>query len=514
MHWADKFAGKLLVEGKEHVVETGTSISGVPQIGNASDVIRGDAIIKALTDKGVKPRFLWVADDSDPFRKTPAGFEDLTDYLGHPVNSIPDHDGCHKNFVEHFVEPFLSDLSEFGVKPEHVSASELYQSGGLYEETKTALEKRGEVVEILNEFRADPLPLDFIPWHPVCESCGKISTAKPTLVEGDIVKYACSDVFVSGGDVAGCGHEGENDIKEGKGKLPWRVEWAARWHHFKVTCEPLGKDHASSGGSYWTSKIISEKIFDHPAPVPVIYEFFTLNGAKISSSKGNVITLSDWLRIAEPEVLKHFMYKKLNKQRDINLASIPALADEYDKSERIFYGEEDCVDEHKRMFELSQVGKSARLQVPFTLCAVLAQIIPDPGCEAVSEKVDSMGYTKYDKDRLARRVTFAGNWVREYGPEYLRFALLEDASYVKEGLSEGQRSALSSLSQALKEEKNPGELHKKIYGIARENEIEPPELFKAIYLSLIGKEKGPKAASFLLALDKEFIKARFDEVSD
>ena len=73
MHWADKVAGDLLRRGKKHVIETGTSISGVPHIGNAGDVIRGDAIRKALLSSGVEANFLWVADDSDPFRKVPRG---------------------------------------------------------------------------------------------------------------------------------------------------------------------------------------------------------------------------------------------------------------------------------------------------------------------------------------------------------------------------------------------------------------------------------------------------------
>ena len=119
-------------------------------------------------------------------------------------------------------------------------------------------------------------------------------------------------------------------------------EWAARWSLFKVTCEPFGKEHATVGGSYDTSKIISKKIFDWEPPEPVVYEFFTLNGEKISSSKGNVITLADWLMIAEPETLKYFMYKRLQKQRDIDLKRIPNLADEYDEVEREFYDKKEC----------------------------------------------------------------------------------------------------------------------------------------------------------------------------
>ncbi|MCX6694903.1 MAG: lysine--tRNA ligase, partial [Candidatus Altiarchaeota archaeon] len=338
VHWSDEVADELVGRGvRRHVIETGTSISGVPHLGNASDVIRGDVVRKVLAERSVEAELIWVADDSDPFRKVPLGMEKVKDFLGYPVKDVPDPFGCHKSFTEHFVQPFLNDLAEFGVKPKAYSGTELYRTGALLPEVRTALAKRGEITEILNQFRTTPLE-EFIPWNPICEKCGRISSTKPVSFDGDKVKYVCESTTVAGGDVEGCGHEGVSDIKKGMGKLPWRVEWAARWHHFKVTCEPFGKEHATVGGSYDTSKIVSEKVFDWPAPHPVVYEFFTLNGEKISSSRGNIITLSDWLSIAEPEALKFFMYKRLQKQRDINLSMLPALVDEYDESEKIYFG--------------------------------------------------------------------------------------------------------------------------------------------------------------------------------
>jgi lysyl-tRNA synthetase class 1 len=161
MHWADVTAGKLLERGEKHVIETGTSISGIPHVGNASDVIRGDAVRKALEGKGIKPGFIWVSDDSDPFRKIPRGMDSLREFLGFPVHDLPDLEGCHGNFVKHFVEPFLSDLRAFGVEPESFSGTELYRTGVLYPEVKTALENSGKIIGILNRFRGDPLPEDF-----------------------------------------------------------------------------------------------------------------------------------------------------------------------------------------------------------------------------------------------------------------------------------------------------------------------------------------------------------------
>ena len=507
MHWADKAADDLIRQGDKHVIETGTSISGVPHIGNASDVIRGDAIRKALLDRGVKAEFLWIADDSDPFRKIPKGMEKLKDYLGFPVKDIPDLDGCHKNFVDHFAMPFISDLSEFGVNPKIFSATELYRSGEFYNEIKTAIENKHKIIEILNKFREEPLLESFIPWTPICKECGKISTAKAVFWDGkDTVKYVCEHTEVSGGKVDGCGFEGESNIKKGYGKLPWRVEWAMRWAHFKVTCEPLGKEHASAGGSFWTSKLVCRDVFRWNPPMPVIYEFFTLNAEKISSSKGNVITLGDWLKISEPEVLKAFMYKVLKKQRDINLEKVPNLNDEYDEFEAIYFGIKKGDDKLKRLYELSQVSEPRKLQVPFTLCAVISQI-PNLNIKEISNRLNNLDYKDFDEKRLEMRIKLANAWVMKYGPDFLRFKILDDASGIK--LSNLQKKGLEILADELMKNLNSKELHVKIYEVARSIGLEPPKLFDAIYLSLIGKLKGPRAGYFLKALDRGFVVQRF-----
>ncbi len=515
-HWADDAAQALLKRGGKQVIETGTSISGIPHIGNASDVIRADAIRKALTKKGSVVELIWVADDSDPFRKVPRGMEALKDYLGYPVKDIPDPYGCHKNFVDHFVSKFIKELSDYGVTPTVYSGTELYRSGALYEEIKTALDKSKQIAQILNKFRTEPLPADYIPWTPICEKCGRISTAKACKRVGDMIHYVCKTTKVSGGEAEGCGHEGVSDVRKGLGKMPWRVEWAARWHHFKVTCEPLGKEHAAAGGSFWTSIEVSKDVFGWDPPMPVIYEFFTLNGEKISSSRGNVITLEEWEKICEPEVLKFLMYKRLNKQRDINLLTIPVLVDEYDEAERFFLRPSEGADidaiKAARSYLLSQVGEPKQLQVPFTLCTTLSQIVPDLDMNRIEKKLTTLGYKDFDRDRLNRRLICSKNWIETRGPENLRFKLLsEEESKNEYGLlSKDQKEGLKKLTREINSELSPEQFHKRIYETARGTDLKPDMLFTAVYKVLTGKERGPKAASFILSLDKEYVEKRFN----
>ncbi len=504
MHWSDEVATRLAERGKAQVIETGTSISGIPHIGNASDVIRGDSVRRSCVDAGLDAALIWVSDDLDPFRKVPLGMESLREYIGFPVNDIPDPEGCHKSFVEHFAKPFIEDLGKFGVSPRVYSATELYRSGAFKEEVVLAFEQRERVAEILNRFRQEPLPADFVPWTPICSKCGRISTTKVTGVDGTKVSYECLDSKVSGGDAKGCGHAGSADALDGFGKFPWRVEWAAKWRHFRVTCEPFGKDHAAAGGSYDTSKIISEEVFGWKAPVPVVYEFFTLNGEKISSSKGNVITLSDWASISEPEVLRYFMFKKLNKARDINLRMLTNLVDEYDQMERVRFGLEEGDEESKRLYQLAQIGDAKYLNVPFTFCGVLSQISNE---DEYAARAGLSGYSGFSVERLKRRVKLAGNWVQKYGPEYLKFELrdVEDARTQYGGQPENVRRALRGLVEALTDGLTPEQYHKRIYETARANQVEPPDLFSAVYSTLIGKEKGPKAAMFLMSLGRKHL---------
>jgi len=508
MHWSTEYVEALKKRGGRHVIETGTSISGIPHIGNASDVIRGDCVRKAASLAGLDASLIWVSDDSDPFRKVPAGMEGLGGYLGFPVEDIPDPGGCHMNFVDHFAIPFIEDLGRFGVKPAVHSGTELYRSGAFSSEIKTAFARRAQIVGILNRFREEPLPQTWVPWTQICEKCGRISTTNVISVSGTEIAYECSDKGVSGGEANGCGHKGRADALKGMGKFPWRVEWAAKWHRFKVTCEPFGKDHATAGGSYETSSIISKDVFGWEPPVPVVYEFFTLNGDKISSSKGNVITLSDWLRIAEPEVLKYFMFKKLVKQRDINLRMLPNLVDEYDEAEKLFFKKQEGDRDLAEMYNLAQVGNAKYMNVPYTLCAVLKQVASE---EELGPKAEAMGYKGFDGERLRNRVMLAGNWVMKYGPDYLKFTLLTEEGSEKaySALDDLQRKGLKLVLSEVGKNLEPEALHKSIYESARSIGLPPPKLFEAIYRVLIGKEKGPKAASFMLGLGADYLRPRF-----
>ncbi|MCX6694881.1 MAG: hypothetical protein NTU61_01100, partial [Candidatus Altiarchaeota archaeon] len=151
---------------------------------------------------------------------------------------------------------------------------------------------------------------------------------------------------------------------------------------------------------------------------------------------------------------------------------------------------------------------------PFTLCAVLAQVVPDYNPQKIVKKVSAMGYAEFNEAKLVRRVKLAGEWVKKHGPEYLLFEFLDEVKSREQYgiLDDKQRQCLKTLSKELSGSWTPETFHKRIYETARGAGLEPPKLFDAIYLTLIGKRKGPKAASFLLSLDGDFIARRFNSL--
>lgn len=269
MHWADKIAAEMLKnKQKTQVIVTGTSLSGEPHLGSVNDIIRGDAIRQAVVDAGGKAELVWIGDDLDPLRSVPEGMpKELNNYLGYSVALIPDLFGCkHKNFAHHFEDKLLGQLRILGISPKAYFGVEMYKKGMYNDAIITAMKKRIQIRAILNKYRKEPYGEDWYPIDVICPECGKVQTTRVTSYDEkkQTVRFECSTEEVSVGKknkIRGCGHSGEVSIFNGNTKLTWRVEWASRWAFLKATCEPFGKEHAASGGSWDTGKEIV-KLFD------------------------------------------------------------------------------------------------------------------------------------------------------------------------------------------------------------------------------------------------------------
>ncbi len=524
MHWADVVAETLVERGGAHRVASGTSISGQIHLGNAGDVIFADGIARAVRAKGSAAEVLWIADDVDPLRSLPEQLPpSFSEHLGKPVSSLPDPDSCHATFPDHFIEPFLASLKEVGIEPIEKRGSRMYAAGEYDAAVRVAFARAEEIREILVRVAKSKKPVGWLPFDPICDACGRIATTDATGLEGDKVLYRCGGGVAGKKEMAGCGLEGATSLRHGK--LTWRVEWAARWQILGVTCEPFGKEHSAAGGSYDTSKVISKDIFGYPPPVPVLYEHILVAGRKMSKSKGNVIPLSALLDVLPPEAVRYFYFRTdPNKHQDFDPSQkLLPLVEEYERAQAIARGRqppsprEDAADigRTEELSRLDSLGPAPDDPVPFNHLVTVSQIARDT--PEVLRLLKRSGYAVDEGSpgaaRLLARALRARRFLETWVPESDRIQVVEDLARVPlEKLDDPQRAFLRLLSRQLDGALwTPTAIHDTVFKAAGESGLAPKEAFRAIYLAVLGHEKGPRAGYFLSSLEPPFVVSRFRE---
>ncbi|MBI2547625.1 MAG: lysine--tRNA ligase [Candidatus Aenigmarchaeota archaeon] len=509
--WPDKIAKELVTKWgtKKQVIMTGTSMSGDPHIGNANDVIRGDAIRLAVKSLRKPVNLIWISDDMDPFRAVPADLpKELEEYLGIPASNIPDFWKCHRSFTVHFEEKMLKQLETVNVKPKVLLGIEMYKNGMYNDIMKIAMEKRKDIAEIINKFRTTPLPEEWYPVDVICKKCGKIATTKildyyPKTAEVD---YFCDPKEIllhRKSPVAGCGNKGKMSILDGNAKLTWRVEWAARWVFLKATCEPFGKEHAAAGGSWDTAKEIV-KLFDWEPPYPVVYEHFLVNGEKMSKSKGNVITVYDILKYMSGAHLRYWMFQgRLTIAKDIKLSiMVPKLFDEFDKAERIFFGKESANDKrkdnnYKRAYELAVIKtkKKETIDVPYEKLVEIVKISPSEGkMDFIVKKLEELKYGA-DTKLLEERVKYVENWIEDF----------QKTEEKKVMLDEKGRGMIRKLIGVIEKESDSEKLQLNLFETIKGSGLQVGEAFKLIYNIILNSDRGPRLGPYIIERGKEEI---------
>ncbi|MHC1624637.1 MAG: lysine--tRNA ligase, partial [Methermicoccaceae archaeon] len=409
-------------------------------------------------------------------------------------SEIPCPCGEHESYADHFLEPFLSALESLQVKPEVLKIHELYKHGMYKDVSLRALKMRSTIASILAETSGREIPENWYPFMVRCPVCGRFTTTNISAINdnGD-VDFTCS-----------CGNSGTVDLSSGK--LVWRVDWPARWKVFGVTVEPFGKDHATAGGSYDTGVRISREVFDYEPPYPVIYEWITLNGTPMSSSKGVAVTVNDMLEVAPPDVLR-YMFARVKPEKHIEFnpsTNFLQLVDEFEAQAK---------DSRETFF--SHVGPYDT-GIPFRHMLTVVQIAHNE--RELFDVLQRSGYAVEGiEEAILSIASNARTWVEKYAPEHMRFSIQKTLPSVTEKLENEQKLALSMLADWLERtpESNQSaeEVHAKVYEIAENLGIKANKVFKAIYLSLLGKPYGPRAGFFLVSLDKEFLITRLREAA-
>ena len=319
----------------------------------------------------------------------------------------------------------------------------------------------------------------------------------------------------------------------GNGKFPWKVEWAAKWPTKGVIAETAGKDHFTKNGSRTVACRIAVDVFDYPPPYPSNgydtgpgYEFFTVGGKKMSTSKGFGMGFADSIKYAPAKMLRFLLIRtRPNAAIDFEpygSNDMILLYERYDEAERVYFGKQDMGEKEnarqKRIYELSRIGKIPKRmppQVNLAHASMLVQLFDDESM--IIDSLRKTGHVPKDasKQEIAyvnERLEFSRKWVHEFAPEEMRFNLQHEVS--KEiVLSELQRKGLHLLAERLKSnDYDEKTLFQEFYSIIKELNIKGPEFFTAAYKVLLNKERGPKLATFILAVGKEKVIGLFGKV--
>jgi len=509
VHWADVVADKLASSRRKHVLATAITPSGPIHVGNLREVMTTEAVYRALKDMGVEAELIYIGDTFDPLRKVyPFLPEEYEKYVGMPLAHIPCPCGEHESYAMHFLEPFLKSIKELGINPRVHLAHEVYRRGMYRDAIKEALDNADRIREIMNRVAHRELPPTWMPFNVRCENCGKLD-GEITSYEWPLASYRCKS----------CGYEGEANLeKGGTGKLPWRVDWPARWRIFGVTFEAFGKDHAAAGSSWDTGKIIVDEIFKYPPPMPLVYEFIHLKGkGAMHGSTGVAISSNEVLKMLPSEVVR-FLFMKYEPNRHIEFDTgfgLLDLVDEYDRYERIYFGLEEGTagtKDAKRVYELSQpygIPERAPFTIPYRHLAVVSQIARDfeEVVEILSRRQEIKGH---DMERLRERYEKIKYWLEKYAPEEIKFHLMYEKPEVE--ISEEERNFLSLLRERMEGlEWEAENIHTCIHETAKEMGISAGKAFRTIYRIMLAKDRGPRAGYFLQSLGKDFVLRRIEE---
>lgn len=520
MLWFERLGDSYLKLRKDNnrpiLIRDEKTASGRVHIGSMRGVVIHGILSEYFSDNSVENKFLYEINDFDPMDGLPTYLDpSFSEHMGKPLCEIPSPDGIAKNYAEYFAEEFMGVIAGAGFKPEFYRSSELYKSGKMNDCIKLALEKADIVRKIYFEVSGSKRENDWLPLNVICPSCGKVSTTKVTSFDGKEVEFHCRNLEWT----KGCGYSGKISPYDGRAKLPWKLEWPAKWKVVGVDIEGGGKDHSTRGGSRDVANRIAREVFDIEPPFDVPYEFFLVGGKKMSSSKGFGASSKEVSDIV-PSTLFRLMFLAKDINQAINFDpsgdTVPVLFDNYDRLHEAYFNDKESDDAKLYSYIHSKEDRGNlknRFLPRFSLVAFLVQMPHMDVYEELS-KVKGSQLTKDDKDEIDLRAKYAKDWLNKYAADEFKFEIQYVLPESAKNLNDSQKNGLKEILNYLeKTDKLDGqELHTVLHNIRKDSGIDAKQFFEAIYISTLGKDSGPKAGWFLSVLDRDFLIKRFKEV--
>ena len=478
---------RLPEEPKEVIFETGYGPSGLPHIGTFGEVARTSMVRHAfglLSD--LPTRLICFSDDLDGLRKVPDNVPEramLEAHLGKPLTRVPDPFGTHESFGAHNNARLRSFLDRFGFDYEFYSATELYRAGRFDETLLKMLAVYDEVMAIILPTIGPERRRTYAPFLPISERTGQVLQVpiEERDLEAGTITYRDPET----------GALVETPVTGGRVKCQWKADWAMRWVALGVDYEMSGKDLIDS--VRLSSKIC--RVLGGTPPEGFNYELFLdEKGEKISKSKGNGLTIEEWLRYASPESLSFFMYQKPRAAKRLYFDVIPRTVDDY-LSQLARYFEQDA---EKRLanpvFHVHE-GAPPKAEVPVSFNLLLNLVSAS---------------NAHDRDVL-------WGFIRRYAPEaspeaaplldeLVGYAIRYYEDFVKpakryRAAEPHERKALAELAERLAAAPRDADgeaLQAIVYEVGKAYEFEPlRDWFRALYEVLLGQSQGPRFGSFI-----------------
>jgi lysyl-tRNA synthetase class 1 len=496
----ERFNGKLPERGYV-LFATGYGPSGLPHIGTFGEVLRTTMVrraFEALT--GWKTRLIAFSDDMDGLRKVPTNVpnqEMLREHLHKPLTVVPDPFGKYPSFGEHNNAMLCQFLDRFGFEYEFQSATRCYKSGTFNDALRLVLKHYDAIMKVMLPTLGQERQETYSPFLPVCQRTGhvlQVPVVARDEVAGTISWHDPHDNTLVTTPVTG-----------GHCKLQWKVDWAMRWAALGVDYEMSGKDLTDS--VKLSGKICS--ILGKTLPINLTYELFLdENGQKISKSKGNGLSLEDWLTYAPEESLAYYMFLTPTRAKRLYFDVIPKAADEYLTFLQKFPAQVPDEQRDNPVWHIHQgTPPAAETPLSFSLLLNLAT-----ACNAENSDVLWGFITRYVPDATPQSAPFLNKLVG-YAVRYYQDFVKPAKQY--RAPSEAEKKAMADLKAllgTLPAEADAEAIQNEIYAIGVKHGFENlREWFQALYEVLLGQSQGPRFGSFVALFGRKEMIALLEE---
>ena len=478
---------KSIIEKKGKItLQTGYGPSGLPHIGTFGEVARTSMMVNALKKLTEIPtEIITFSDDMDGLRKIPDNVpqkELLENNLHKPLTQVPDPFKKYNSFGEHNNEMLKNFLDNFNFDYNFKSSTLLYKSGFFNSSLQIILENYEGIMNIILPTLGKDRQKTYSPFLPICPDTGQVLEIPVKSIEKEKSKI----IFDNNGK------ELETSILDGNCKLQWKVDWAMRWYALDIDFEMYGKDLIES--AILSTKII--KLIGKNNPSGFAYELFLdEKGEKISKSKGNGITIDQWLEYASPESLSLYMYQNPKRAKKLYKEIVPKAVDEY----------LDFIEKAKKQDELqilmNPVWHVHNGQIPAENSIMSFSMLLNLVETSNADSKDLLWkFVKKYKPNIHEKDYPIFDGLVGYAIKYFKDVIKSQKNYKLPDKDE--KLALEALIKTLEkcnDQMSPEDIQTLIYSTGKENGYSENlrDWFKLIYQVIFGDENGPRMGFFI-----------------